>query len=125
MKRIILGGLIALMTMIAHAERVKYEVNTEDGESQSKHINVFVNYDSENKKLIELNQINDLVKRTSGRIKTMIKNEYSYNPRYASINQQGQSFLLMMKYTAKNDYGADVVNEYEQNYIMKDDGSFR
>lgn len=123
MNKILFGLLIGFPLSIAYAQS-DFTVNAKDGDGNKKIITVKVKYDDENKKEIDQKRIESLIDKTSIRIKSGLKNEYSYVPRSAMISQQGLSFLVNLKYTAENSYGANVVNTFGQNFVMKEDGSF-
>ena len=124
MKKFAIATLVLLSQSTLVFAQTEFKVNAVDGNGESKSINVKVSYEEDNKKEIDQKRVNLLVDKTSKRIKAELKNEYSYVPRSATINQQGVAFMVKMRYTAKNSYGADVVNTTDQIFVMKDDGSF-
>ena len=124
MKKFAIATLVLLSQSTSAFAQTEFKVNAVDGNGESKSINVKVSYEEDNKKEIDQKRVNLLVDKTSKRIKAELKNEYSYVPRSATINQQGVAFMVKMKYTAKNSYGADVVNTTDQIFVMKEDGSF-
>lgn len=124
MKKFAIAALVLLSQATTVFAKTEFKVNALDGNGESKSINVIVSYEEENKKEIDQKRVNLLVDKASKRIKAELKNEYSYIPRSATINQQGVAFMVKMKYTAKNSYGADVVSTVDHIFVMKDDGSF-
>lgn len=124
MKKFAIATLVLLSQSTLVFAQTEFKVNAVDGNGESKSINVKVSYEEDNKKEIDQKRVNLLVDKTSKRIKAELKNEYSYVPRSATINQQGVAFMVKMRYTAKNSYGADVVNTTDQIFVMRDDGSF-
>lgn len=57
-------------------------------------------------------------------IQVGLKNPYSYKPREILVKQDNLEVEYIIKYTAKNSYGGEVVGVNGYSFYLKEDGKY-
>ena len=103
---------------------VVFSVQVLNGEDEKIAIKVKPVIDLNAEKQPNSAEIEEMLNSLAEQIKKFAKNEYTFRPREASFEQMGRSVMVTLKYTSQNSYGADVVGDETQNFVLRDDGKF-
>ncbi|BAP36684.1 hypothetical protein AS4_17440 [Acinetobacter guillouiae] len=89
-----------------------FNISVIDGNNSSKSVQVKVLMDGKINQPISKKYINSVSEAAFNKAKkSNLKNEYSFKPREVIVEQVSDTLEFIVKYTAENSYGADVVNE--------------
>ncbi|EZQ10731.1 hypothetical protein [Acinetobacter sp. Ver3] len=101
-----------------------FDLSLEDGEGNKRKSLMMVSLDKKNPiPLLRANLISN-TNILSSVIKYKLKNPYSYKPREILATQQGDELEIIIKYTATNSYGAEVVGIDGRKFYLKASGEF-
>lgn len=100
-------------------------IETEDGNKNKVPLDVSVNLDKSKQRSLKVSEIKSMIANTNFTIRIKLKNEYSYKPRSAMLDQKGDNIEVVMKYTATNSYGAETVGYDHANFKLGANGLYR
>lgn len=96
-----------------------------DGNDKLVGIQTFVKFEGDNINSVSEKELTRLVDLTGFAAKIRLKNEYSYIPKIAMATfKNGGVLSIYLKYTAKNSYGAEVVDGTISIFTLKENGEY-
>ncbi|MHA3052577.1 hypothetical protein [Acinetobacter sp. ANC 4640] len=96
-----------------------------DGNDKLVGIQTFVKFEGDNINSVSEKELTGLVDLTGFAAKIRLKNEYSYIPKVAMATfKNGGVLSIYLKYTAKNSYGAEVVDGTISIFTLKENGEY-
>jgi len=95
-----------------------------DGNGQKTKANVGVKLDDKISIPLSKSELEQNIYFVSELIKIKLKNPYSYKPRDILAKQSGVNLEIIIRYTAQNSYGADVVGVDAHSVYLWGDGKY-
>ncbi|MHA3083753.1 hypothetical protein ACX1NX_11435 [Acinetobacter sp. ANC 5383] len=96
-----------------------------DGNDKLVGIQTFVKFEGDSVNSVSEKELTSLVNLTGFAAKIRLKNEYSYIPKVAMATfKNGGVLSIYLKYTAKNSYGAEVVDGTMSIFTLTEKGEY-